>query len=75
MISNPESDGSREDEQAPAKPSGWIKVGAIATVSVLSAGLAMAWWYRKSVEKLRAAEETGKNTEFGILEEEPAEKL
>ena len=75
MVSNPESEVLREDELAQAKPSGWIKVGAIAAVSVLSAGLAVAWWYRKSVKKLRTAEELGENTEFGISEEEPAERL
>lgn len=75
MISNPESEDLKEDEQTQAKPSGWLNVGAIAAVSALSAGLAVAWWYRKSVKKLRAAEELGENTEFGIPEEEPAERL
>jgi hypothetical protein len=51
-----------------------MKVGAIAVVSALSAGLAAAWWYRHAVKKLRAAEESGNNTEFGILEDGAAER-
>jgi hypothetical protein len=51
-----------------------MKVGAIAAVSALSAGLAAAWWYRHTVKKLRAAENLGKNTEFGISEDEMVER-
>jgi len=74
MISDSESVSSREDEAAQSEPSRWVKVGVIAAVSALSAGLAVAWWYRKSVEKLREAEEMGENPVFGISEDEPAER-
>ena len=63
-----------EDTQARSGSSRWMKVGAIAVVSALSAGLAAAWWYRHAVKKLRAAEESGNNTEFGILEDGAAER-
>jgi hypothetical protein len=74
MISNSESEPSGEDEAARSKQPRWLKVGVVAAVSALSAGLAVAWWYRKSVEKLREAEEMGKNPVFGISEDEPAER-
>jgi hypothetical protein len=63
-----------EDGQVRSGSSRWVKVGAIAGISVLSAGLAATWWYRQAVKKLRAAEESGKNTEFGISEDEAAER-
>ena len=75
MIREPESASSREDEAIRNESSRWQKVGVIAAVSVLSAGLAAAWWYRKSVEKLRAAEEMDENTLFGISGDEPAERF
>ena len=34
---------------------GWVKVGAIAAVSAALGGLAAAWFYRKTLSRLREA--------------------
>jgi len=57
---NPSSDGPR-----PA----WIKVGAIAAASALAGGLAAAWFYRNTLNKLRQAESDAENSDFGIQKE------
>ena len=38
-------------------PNSWLKVGAIAAASAVLGGLAAAWFYRKTLSKLREAEE------------------
>jgi len=48
----------------------WVKVGVIAAASALAAGLAAAWWHRKTLEKLRQAQENGRNPQFGIAEDD-----
>ena len=48
----------------------WIKVGAIAAASALAGGIAAAWFYRKTIEKLREAEFEGENPESGISDGE-----
>jgi hypothetical protein len=35
---------------------GWVRVGAIAAASAVLGGLAAAWFYRKTLTKLRDAE-------------------
>ena len=40
--------------------SGALKVGMVAGVSAVAGGLAVAWWHRKTLEKLRNPVEAGK---------------
>jgi hypothetical protein len=47
----------------------WIKVGAIAAASALVGGLAAAWFYRNTLNKLRQAESEPENSDFGIQQE------
>lgn len=49
----------------------WFTVSTIAAASALAGGLAAAWYYRKTLETLRHAEEAGHSTDFGISEGEP----
>jgi len=49
-------------------------MGAVAMGSALAGGLLAAWWYRKTLNQLRQADEEGENPQFGIQEEEPADE-
>lgn len=61
-----ESSDSSDSRATDGRPSGWLKLGAIATVSVLAGGLAAAWWYRNTVKKLHLADENQSHPNFGI---------
>ena len=37
---------------------GWFRVGVLAAASALVGGLAVAWYYRKTLARLRQAEST-----------------
>jgi hypothetical protein len=66
-MTNPlDSDSLSKPAEAVAKPGGWLKVGAVAAVSMFAGGLAVAWWYRNTLKKLHQAEETTPNPDSGI---------
>jgi hypothetical protein len=48
----------------------WMKVGAIAAASALAGGLAAAWFYRNTLNKLRQAESDPDNSDFWIQKDE-----
>ena len=54
------------DRDNPKTFPAWIKVGAIAAASALAGGIAAAWFYRKTIEKLREAGSEGQNPGSGI---------
>jgi membrane associated rhomboid family serine protease len=58
-------------ESDSAQPGGWFKVGAVAAASALAGGLVAAWWYRKTLSRLREADENAHNPHFGIPEADP----
>lgn len=74
MTSPLESEVSSEPHEGPAEQAGWLKVGAVAAGSVLAGGLLAAWWYRKTLSKLREAEENPTNPYFGIPAEDPPDE-
>jgi hypothetical protein len=59
-----ESYTSSTQAAAPAQPSAWLKLGVVAAASALAGGVAAAWWYRKTLTKLRQAEENSHNLDF-----------
>jgi hypothetical protein len=61
------SSDSQSDSPAPA---GWMKFGLIAMASAVLGGMATAWWYRKTLIRLRQAEDTTQNPQIGISEED-----
>ena len=67
---NSESSVSTQVRRAGLSLRGWTKVGAIAAASALAGGLAAAWFYRKTLNRLREAEEeeshSGIETEYDI---------
>jgi hypothetical protein len=74
MASSLDSSDYQENEETPAKPHGWVRMGAVAMGSALAGGLVAAWWYRKTLNQLRQADEEGVDPHFGIQEEEPADE-
>jgi membrane associated rhomboid family serine protease len=74
-MTNPlESAISSAPEKETGEQAGWLKVGAVAAGSALIGGLLAAWWYRKTLSKLRQAEEDDQNPHFGIPAEDPADE-
>jgi len=73
MTSSLESENPSTSSTADPAPPGWVKLGVVAVASVLAGGLAAAWWYRKTLIRLRQAEEKPINPHFGISEDDPAD--
>ena len=74
MASHLESITSPSSETEAAQPFGWLKLGAVAAASALAGGLAAAWWYRKTLTKLRQADESTPNSHFGIPGDDPGDE-
>jgi membrane associated rhomboid family serine protease len=64
-----ESARSTESSATNGSRPAWIKVGVIAAASALAGGLAAAWFYRNTLNKLRQAESDPENSEFRIQKE------
>jgi membrane associated rhomboid family serine protease len=64
-----ESGISKEPAATGGSRPAWIRVGAIAAASALAGGLAAAWFYRNTLNKLRQAESNPDNSDFGIPKE------
>jgi hypothetical protein len=64
-----ESAQSTESSAANGSLPAWIKVGTIAAASALAGGLAAAWFYRNTLNKLRQAESNPENSDFGMPKE------
>jgi len=73
MTSSLESKESPAINAAEAPARSWPKLAVVAAASVLAGGLAAAWWYRKTLTRLRQAEEKPSNPNFGISDDEAAE--
>ncbi len=56
MASDLESETSTPPIPENGRPSGWLKVGVVAAASALAGGLAAAWYYRGTLNRLRQAE-------------------
>jgi len=57
------------------KVPGWIKVGAIAGASALVGGLAAAWFYRKTLSRLRQAGQVPHDSNSGRNEERTDDEI
>lgn len=51
-----QSDSASYGETSARQAPGWLKVGVVAVTSALAGGLAAAWFYRKTLARLRQAE-------------------
>jgi hypothetical protein len=50
-----------------------MRFGLIAMASAVLGGMATAWWYRKTLIRLRQAEETTSNPQFGISDDDSSD--
>jgi hypothetical protein len=66
-------DPERKADGRGAVPPGWLKVGAVAVASAVFGGLAAAWFYSKTLSRLREAEDKISNSESGITGDELGE--
>ena len=74
MTSDSESDVSANKLLPGESRGGLLRVGAIAVTSALLGGIAVAWWYRKTLQKLHETGESSNNPHFGIASERSAEE-
>lgn len=75
METHFESNGSKTYEPDTPVQSGWVKFGLIAMASAVLGGMATAWWYRKTLIRLRQAEEISPNPQFGISESDSGDEI
>lgn len=66
---------SATEEHESGGSAGWMKIGLIAAASVALGGMATAWWYRKTLIRLRQAAENSPNPQFGISEADPPDEV
>ena len=74
MPTRPESERYENFQSAKAQSSAWFKVGIVATASLLVGGLAAAWWYRKTLHKLREAAGNSHDPQFGMSGDAPEDE-
>jgi hypothetical protein len=73
MTNDMESEGSTSDHNPPEPRQGWLRIGLVAAASAVAGGMAAAWWYRKTLNKLHESGENGENPQFGISAGDPSE--
>ena len=73
MESPLESDDPIREQVDDPHPAEWLKVGVIAAASALAGGMAAAWYYRKTLTRLRQAEAASSDTEFRMPEDDLGE--
>ncbi|MGO9434976.1 MAG: hypothetical protein ACLPH3_15885 [Terracidiphilus sp.] len=57
------------------EPPSWFKVGALSAASAVVGGLAAAWYYRKTLTRLRQAETSPQSAGPGLPPSEVGEDL
>jgi hypothetical protein len=65
IANHSESITSHSEQPQELRSPGWARVGLIAVTSLYLGGVATAWWYRKTLIRLRQAAETSANPQFG----------
>jgi len=73
MTTNLESENSVSPPEGGEESPNWFRIGLVAVASALAGGVAAAWWYRKTLNKLHESGEKGKNPQFGIFADAQAE--
>jgi hypothetical protein len=70
LANDPKSSSyAGREPQGRSSPS-WLKLALITGASAVAGGLATAWFYRKTLAKLRETGESGHNPHFGISKEQ-----
>ena len=73
MANEIESESSKAPSEGESQRSGWLRLGLVAAASALAGGVAAAWWYRKTLNKLHESGENPENPQFGISEDTASE--
>jgi flagellar basal body-associated protein FliL len=68
-LDSKDSSAQEDSRREPDPASSWIKVGAVAVVSALAGGLAAAWFYRKTLRWIHAAESELEDSNFRTAED------
>jgi hypothetical protein len=74
MANDAESESSEETQGPPPRSAAWLKLAVLTAGSALAGGVAAAWWYRKTLARLRETEELNKNPHFGMPDDQPADE-
>jgi flagellar basal body-associated protein FliL len=79
VANNLESESSGEEKKTSEGTSGWVRIALITAASAVAGGLATAWFYRKTLARLRETGENPQNPHFGIPDEgqadDPADEI
>lgn len=75
MPTSAQSDTSSNPKAVLTAPPGWAKLGLVAIATVVLGGMATAWWYRKTLIRLRQAGETAPNPHFGMSEDDSGDDI
>ncbi|MFZ0303665.1 MAG: hypothetical protein WAL75_13325 [Terracidiphilus sp.] len=73
MTSDSESNASDKTSPPVESRGELLKLGAVAVASALLGGMAAAWWYRKTIERLHETGENSINPHFGIDSDHPTD--
>jgi hypothetical protein len=73
MTNSLDSSGSSTPRATDPPSPSRVNLALVAAASALAGGLAAAWWYRKTLRKLRQEDEKALNPHFGIPEDDPPE--
>ncbi|MGA8042171.1 MAG: hypothetical protein WCA37_05155 [Terracidiphilus sp.] len=63
MESDLESKASSQGDGSGQRPADWLKMAALAAASAAAGGLAAAWFYRKTLTRLREAADSSATLE------------
>jgi hypothetical protein len=74
-VSPSEEPSTPQSATESTNSSGWLRIGVVAAASALAGGLAAAWFYRKTLTKLRQAENGIPHSEIRIFEDDSAEDV
>jgi hypothetical protein len=66
VATESQSDNCSKEEQSGKGNSGWLRFALLTAASAVAGGIATAWFYRKTLAKLRETGESAKNPHFGI---------
>jgi hypothetical protein len=74
-IESTASSSSKPMFALPARPSSWLGIGIVAAASALASGLAVAWWYRKTLYSLHNAGQESQSSTSEVPEENPTDEM
>jgi hypothetical protein len=73
VANDMESSSSREERTAGNGSRGWLRFALLTAASAVAGGLATAWFYRKTLVRLRETGENPQNPHFGMTGEDPVD--